>query len=342
MSPSPSSATGTTDESNMSTQASESQVLDRSDAPAGPVATSGTNSALVKTFKDVVAGTTGGIAVTLVGHPFDTLKVRLQTQPADKPIYNGVVDCLKKTLKWEGPTGLYKGVTSPLAGQMLFRATLFGAYGKAKEYLQTKNGGSLSVPDYYKAGAMTGFAAAFTEGPIDFYKSQIQVQIVRSKADPNYKPAYTTVGECVKQTLKNSGIRGPFQGLGATLARNIPANAIYLGSFEVLKMNLAEKLGTTVKDLPAWGILSAGGIGGTLYWLAIFPVDVVKSAMMTDSIVRSERRYSNMLDCASQLYKEGGIKRFYRGFSPCLLRAIPANGVMLFTVDKVGTMLKEM
>lgn len=30
----------------------------------------------------------GGIAVTLVGHPFDTVKVRLQTQPIDKPIYS--------------------------------------------------------------------------------------------------------------------------------------------------------------------------------------------------------------------------------------------------------------
>lgn len=29
----------------------------------------------------------GGISVTLVGHPFDTLKVRLQTQPVDKPLY---------------------------------------------------------------------------------------------------------------------------------------------------------------------------------------------------------------------------------------------------------------
>ena len=29
--------------------------------------------------------------------------------------------------------------------------------------------------------------AAFAEGPIDFYKSQIQVQIIRSKSDPKYK-----------------------------------------------------------------------------------------------------------------------------------------------------------
>lgn len=32
----------------------------------------------------------------------------------------------------------------------------------------------------------------------------------------------------------------------------------------------------------------------------------------------------------------GGVSRFYRGFSPCLMRAAPANAVMLFTVDKVG------
>ena len=38
-----------------------------------------------------------------------------------------------------------------------------------------------------QAGAITGGVAAFAEGPIDFYKSQIQVQIIRSKSDPNYK-----------------------------------------------------------------------------------------------------------------------------------------------------------
>lgn len=38
-----------------------------------------------------------------------------------------------------------------------------------------------------QAGAITGFLAAFTEAPIDFYKSQLQVQVIRAQADPNYK-----------------------------------------------------------------------------------------------------------------------------------------------------------
>lgn len=73
----------------------------------------------------------GGIAVTMVGHPFDTLKIRLQTQPIDKPIYSmhacgervggaqethdcmhshtdGMIDCARKTIQWEGVGGLYK------------------------------------------------------------------------------------------------------------------------------------------------------------------------------------------------------------------------------------------
>jgi len=63
-----------------------------------------------RTSKNVVAGTVAGIAVCLVGHPFDTLKVRLQTQPINNPVYSGLVDCFYKTLKWEGINGLYKGV----------------------------------------------------------------------------------------------------------------------------------------------------------------------------------------------------------------------------------------
>lgn len=40
-----------------------------------------------------------------------------------------------------------------------------------------------------------------------------------------------------------------------------------------------------------------------------------------------------------KLYAEGGVGRFYKGFTPCILRAFPANGVMLLTVDKVTNML---
>jgi solute carrier family 25 (mitochondrial carnitine/acylcarnitine transporter), member 20/29 len=278
-------------------------------------------------------------------YPFisvDTIKVRLQTQSTAAPIYNGAFDCLKKTLQWEGVGGLYKGVASPLAGQMLFRATLFSAFGESKRWLGTNPDGTvreLTNLDFYKAGMMTGFIAAFAEAPIDFYKSQIQVQILRSKSDPSYKPPYTTVTQCVKASLATSGFRGPFQGLGPTILRNTPANAIYLGSFEVMKKKMAEMNDCEVKDLSAPLVIGAGGFGGILYWLAIYPVDVIKSAMMTDSLIPSERKYPNAMSAFKTLWKEGGVSRFYKGFTPCIARAAPANGVMLYTVGKMQSIL---
>eukprot|EP00887_Chlorella_sp_A99_P003975 scaffold11.g3975.t1 len=299
-------------------------------AAAPPAAASGGAAAagVTKFLKDCLAGTLGGISVVAVGHPFDTVKVRLQTQPTANPIYSGAIDCFKKTLHWEGVGGLYKGVASPLAGQMFFRATLFSAFGASKRWLGTNPDGSarpLTDADFFKAGFITGTVAAFTEGPIDFFKSQIQVQIIRAKSDPTYKPPFTTVLQCVRSAVATNGIRGPFQGLGPTILRNAPANAVYLGSFEVLKQRFAELQGVQPKDLSLPVVGLAGGLGGVLYWLAIFPVDVIKSAMMADAIDPAQRKYPNMVAAAKSLWAEGRLARFYRGFTPCLMRAVPAN-----------------
>ena len=54
---------------------------------------------------------------------------------------------------------LLQGVMSPLAGQMFFRASLFGAFGESKRWLGTNADGTqraLQPLDFYKAGAMTG------------------------------------------------------------------------------------------------------------------------------------------------------------------------------------------
>ena len=86
----------------------------------------------MQAVKEVVSGTAGGLAVCFVGHPFDTLKVRLQTQPPPPHhLYSGLWDCVTKTVKWEGVGGLYKGVASPALGQMFFRAALFSTFGSS-------------------------------------------------------------------------------------------------------------------------------------------------------------------------------------------------------------------
>ena len=61
---------------------------------------------------------------------------------------------------------------------------------------------------------------------------------------------FTSMTDCVRSTLRANAWKGPFQGLGATLVRNVPANSIYLGTFEVLKDYIARWQGIKKADLP--------------------------------------------------------------------------------------------
>ena len=90
---------------------------------------------------------------------------------------------------------------------------------------------------------------------------------------------------------------------------------------------------------PKWAVFVAGGTGGFFYWALTYPTDVVKSSMMSDATEVSKRKYSGYVDCAQRIYKEGGLKNFFRGFTPCLLRSIPANGVMIFLVDQCRVLM---
>ena len=67
--------------------------------------------------KSFLAGGAAGVSAVLVGHPFDTLKVRLQTSNE----YKGLFDCFQKTIAKDGVRGLYRGMVSPLLRNIALR-----------------------------------------------------------------------------------------------------------------------------------------------------------------------------------------------------------------------------
>ena len=69
----------------------------------------------LQSLRALAAGGVGGICAVVVGHPFDLVKVRLQT--AEKGVYTGAMDVVRKTIAREGlARGLYAGVSAPLVG----------------------------------------------------------------------------------------------------------------------------------------------------------------------------------------------------------------------------------
>lgn len=72
-------------------------------------------SGLFNQLRDTGAGAVGGVCAVIVGHPFDLVKVRLQT--AEAGVYSSAIDVVKKSIARDGlRRGLYAGVSAPLVG----------------------------------------------------------------------------------------------------------------------------------------------------------------------------------------------------------------------------------
>jgi solute carrier family 25 carnitine/acylcarnitine transporter 20/29 len=66
-------------------------------------------------LRSLAAGGFGGVCAVIVGHPFDLVKVRLQT--AEKGVYSSALDVVRKSVAKDGlARGLYAGVSAPLVG----------------------------------------------------------------------------------------------------------------------------------------------------------------------------------------------------------------------------------
>ncbi|KAG0052497.1 Mitochondrial carrier protein ymc2 [Linnemannia elongata] len=134
--------------------------------------------------KDCVSGTIGGFLQVFVGQPFDTVKVRLQTMPTplpgQAPLYNGTLDCVKKTLSKEGIKGFYKGTTTPLVGVGACVSIQFVTLEAMKRYYNDLNGpsanGFLTNSQLYLAGAASGITNSVVSGPVEHIRTRLQVQ----------------------------------------------------------------------------------------------------------------------------------------------------------------------
>lgn len=71
-----------------------------------------------------------------------------------------------------------------------------------------------------------------------------------------------------------------------------------------------------------------GAFAGVGMWTSSFPFDTIKSKMQSDSL--ENPKFKGMRHAFQLTYSELGIKGFYRGFGPCMARALPVN-MALFT-----------
>ncbi|KAJ0989958.1 hypothetical protein J5N97_008314 [Dioscorea zingiberensis] len=285
--------------------------------------------------KDLTAGTIGGAAQLIVGHPFDTIKVKLQSQPAplpgQPPKYAGALDAVKKTIAAEGAGGLYKGMGAPLATVAAFNAVLFTVRGQMEALLRSEPGAPLSVNQQIVCGAGAGVAVSFLACPTELIKCRLQAQsALADSASSSGAVKYGGPMDVAKHVLKaEGGLRGLYKGLVPTLGREVPGNAAMFGVYEALKQYIAG--GQDTSGLGRGSLMLAGGLAGASFWVSVYPTDVVKSVLQVDDF--KNPKYSGSIDAFKKILAAEGVKGLYRGFGPAMARSVPANAACFLAYE---------
>ncbi|KAJ2503190.1 Mitochondrial carrier protein ymc2 [Coemansia sp. RSA 1972] len=280
------------------------------------------NDGPMRAVKDCLAGSVGGIAQVFAGQPFDTVKVRLQTQP---DLYKGTMDAVRKTMQNDGPGGFYKGTTTPLVGVGLCVSIQFLVMEHMKRTFGQINGTPsgqapmLTPVQLYIAGATAGVANSVISGPVEHIRVRLQVQT--SGAAAQYKGPV----DCIRQIYRNFGMAGIYKGQLPTVLRELNGYGMYFLAYEALVQRTMAETGKARSDISSVRVCMYGAAAGFAMWLTSYPLDVVKSKLQTDGFAGAARKYSGSLDCLRKTIKQEGVKGLFRGITPCLLRAAPAN-----------------
>ena len=203
---------------------------------------------------------------------------RFNSQPSPpNQVYNGFIDCVRKTVQWEGAAGLYKGVASPLMGQLFFRSAMFWTNGAYIRWASNNGARRLSYLEYALGGSITWASCTLIECPLQLSSSQLQVQIVKQKTNPAYVPEFRGIVDYVRVAPKKYGLRAFYTGIGPQLLRNAGGGFFHFGAFEYLRREYAKRNGVPVTQVGIAVNMAAGSVGGLLFWLLTYPFDVVSS-----------------------------------------------------------------
>lgn len=188
---------------------------------------------------------------------------------------------------------------------------------------------------------------AFVNCPIELLKVRLQIQ------DPSRPRIYSGILDCARQTLRTHGPTGLYRGMTATLLRDFPSFATYFGVYDVLKQQFAAASGA--REASRGHLLLAGGLAGIgihpppsplvsplssrhagriAAWIPCYPQDVIKSRMQSSAVHRS------VLACARSILAEHGLRGFFKGFGPTIVRAFPANAATFFAYELVSEQLR--
>eukprot|EP01063_Lacrimia_lanifica_P004853 TRINITY_DN12751_c0_g2_i1.p1 TRINITY_DN12751_c0_g2~~TRINITY_DN12751_c0_g2_i1.p1 ORF type:complete len:314 (+),score=24.38 TRINITY_DN12751_c0_g2_i1:57-998(+) len=266
--------------------------------------------------RELSAGVAAGSVGQTVGHPFDTIKVRLQTDGGGQGgmRYASGRHCAALSLRREGARVFFRGLSVPLAAKGVEQSVSFGVRGAASRSLKPYVGDRLRA---WASGACAGAVNALVMTPVWLLKVQLQVTASGGLRGPM---------DALTRTVARQGVRGLYTGGGSILGACVVGASTRFATYDAAVARMRDR---GLRDPLA--AACGGGVAGMASWMAQFPLDLISARTQAATVAPAAPR--GAVAHARDVLRRSGVAGFYRGLGPCLARAFPVNAAVFLTYE---------
>ena len=168
---------------------------------------------------------------------------------------------------------------------------------------------------FWKNFLIGGTSAAIADticAPIERVKLLLQTQHVNDGLHKIGK--YKGIFDCFVQTIKHEGVVALWRGNLTNLYRNFPTIALTMAFSDRIRQKVCpyDLKEQTFKYI--CGTLLAGGLGGNISLLIVYPLDFARTRLSVDiGKSKDHRQFTGIRDILSKVVKKEGIRGIYQG-----------------------------
>ncbi|XP_047951900.1 LOW QUALITY PROTEIN: calcium-dependent mitochondrial ATP-magnesium/phosphate carrier protein 2 [Salvia hispanica] len=186
---------------------------------------------------------------------------------------------------------------------------------------------------YLIAGGVAGAASRTATAPLDLLKVIFQVQtttsiypmdLVKTRLQTYVcdRGTVPSLGKLSRDIWVQEGPRAFYRGLVPSLLGIIPYAGIDLAAYEALKDMSRKHILQDGEPGPLIQ-LSCGTVSGALGATCVYPLQVVRTRMQA----QPSNTHNRMSDVFWKTYRHEGLRGFYKGLFPNLLKVVPAASI---------------
>jgi solute carrier family 25 (adenine nucleotide translocator) protein 4/5/6/31 len=171
---------------------------------------------------NMASGGLAGAGSLLIVYPLDYARTRLASDVGSgKAQFNGLLDCLKKTIQTGGIGAIYNGIGVSIVGIIPYRGVYFGLFDTLSGYnpFQKDENGLIRASSKFACAQTSAIAAGYASYPLDTVRRRLQMQSEKPQSEWIYKGTM----DCFAKIIKDEGTAALFKGAGANALRTVGA-----------------------------------------------------------------------------------------------------------------------